>query len=211
MKKPLLPSETSIRDFLTAVASAEDAHGAVSAAAVAGGLGSSLLLMVATLPKTRSNSIEDRIALAEAATAIGDVQEQLIEAIETETAVKIFAARNLPHASDMQRTERQAAIQFALRAAADVPLEVMRLCARGLKHAETVAGRTSRAAAADIHLAVALLHAAFAGARSNLESKLGSLTDVVYITSVVDDIARLSEEAATAARAAESLVQAPPA
>ncbi len=145
MKTPRLPSETSIRDFLAAVASAEEAHGAVSAAAVAGGLGSSLLLMVATLPRTRSNSIEDRTTLTEAATVLSDVQEQLIETIETETAVKIFAARNMPHASDTQRTERQAAIQFALCAAADVPLEVMRLCARGLRHAETVAGRTSRA------------------------------------------------------------------
>lgn len=211
MKTPRLPGETSIRDFLAAVASAEEAHGAVSAAAVAGGLGSSLLLMVATLPRTRSNSIEDRTALIEAATVLSDVQEQLIETIETETAVKIFAARNMPHASDTQRTERQAAIQFALRAAADVPLEVMRLCARGLRHAETVAGRTSRAASADVYLAVALLHAGFAGARANLESRLSSLTDVVYLTSVVDEIARLGEEATTAARAAESLVQAPPA
>ncbi len=211
MKNLSLPSETSLRAFLAAVASAEDAHGAVSVAAVAGGLGSSLLLMVATLPKTRSNSLEDRTRLVEAATVLSDVQEQLIETIETETAVKIFAARNMPHASDTQRTERQAAIQFALRASADVPLEVMRLCARGLRLAEAVAGRTSRAASADVHLAVALLHTAFAGARANLESKLSSLTDVVYLTSVVDEIARLSEEATTAARTAESLVQAPPA
>jgi formiminotetrahydrofolate cyclodeaminase len=211
MKTPRLPSETSILDFLTAVASAEDPHGVVSAAAVAGGIGSSLLLRVAALPKTRSDSLEDQTMLVEASTALSDVQEQLIETIETETAVKIFAARNLPQASDSQRTERHAAIQFALRAAADVPLEVMRLCAQGLRHAETVAGRTSRAAAPDVQLAVALLHAAFSGARSNLESKLSSLTDAVYITSVVDEIARLSDEATAAARAAESLVQVPPA
>jgi methenyltetrahydrofolate cyclohydrolase len=211
MKSPRLPSETSISDFLTAVASPEEAHGAVSAAAVAGGIGSSLLLMVAALPKTRSDSIEDRTLLFEASTALSDVQEQLTETIETETAVKIFAARNLPQASAAQRTERQAAMQFALRAAADVPLEVMRLCARALRHAETVAGRTTRAASADVQLAVALLNAAFTGARYNLESRLSSLTDAVYVTSVVDEIARLCEEASRAARAAEALVQAPPA
>ena len=76
-----IPRDTSIREFLKAVASAEEAHGAVSAAAVAGGLGTSLLLMVAALPKTRSDSVEDRTKLIEAATALSDVQEQLMEAI----------------------------------------------------------------------------------------------------------------------------------
>ena len=206
-----LPSETSIREFLAAVASAEEAHGAVSAAAVAGGIGVSLLAMVAALPKTRSDSAADRIALVKAATALTDVQEQLIETIETETAVKIFAARNMPQASDAQRADRQAAIQIALRAAADVPLEVMRLALRGLKLAETVAAHSSRAASADVQLGIALLHAAFSGARANLEGKLSSLTEAPYSTSVVDELATLSEETTTAMRAAESFLRVPPA
>jgi formiminotetrahydrofolate cyclodeaminase len=204
-----LASETSIRDFLADVASAEGAHGAVSAAAVAGGVGVSLLAMVAGLPKTRSDSAEDRMELLKAATALSDVQEQLIETVETETAVKIFAARKLPEASEAQRTERQAAIQLALRAAAEVPLEVMRLCARGLRLGHTVAVHGPRAAAADAQMGVALLHAAFDGAQTNLEGKLSSLTDTLYITSVVDEIARLSEEATAATRAAESILRAP--
>ena len=205
------PHEASIRDFLIALGSAEDPHSAVSASAVAAGMGVSLLLMVATQPKTRSDSVDDRMALVSTATALGGVREELVETIETETAVKLFAARNMPQASQAQRVEREAAIQLALRAAADVPLEVMRLCALGLKHAGTVAGRGSRAASADVELAVALLHAGFHGARSNLETKLSSLTDAPYTRSVVDEIARLSDDATTAARAAGSLLHVPPA
>jgi methenyltetrahydrofolate cyclohydrolase len=208
---PRSVSETSIGDFLTAVASAEEAHGAVSTAAVAGGLGCSLLLMVATLPRARSDSINDRTRLIEAAAALSDVQEQLIETIETETAVKIFAARNMPQASQTQRSERQTAIQFALRAAADVPLEVLRLCTRGLTQANTVAKHGARAASTDIELGVALLHAAFNGARSNLEAKLSSLTDAAYINSVVEEMAELSEEGTAAASAARASLQVPPA
>ena len=204
-------SETSIREFLAAVASAEGLHGAVSTAAVSGGLGVSLLAMVAAFPKTRSDSADDRTELIKAAAALSDVQEQLIETIETETAVKIFAGRNMPQASEAQRTERQAAIQLALRAAADVPLEVMRLCARGLKLAESVAAHGARAASADVQLGVALLHAAFAGARANLEGKLSSLTEAPYITAVVDEIARLSEETLIAMRGVESILRVPPA
>lgn len=204
-----LPSETSIREFLAAVASAKEAHGAVSAAAVASGIGVSLLAMVAALPKTRSDSAADRTELMDAATALSDVQGQLIETIETETAVKIFAARNMPQPNEAQRADRQAAIQLALRAAADVPLEVMRLAAHGLTLAETVAAHGARAASADVRLGIALLHAAFSGARANLEGKLSSLTDAPYVTSVVDALARLSEETTTAMRAAESFLQVP--
>ena len=210
MNKTFL-DDTSLRDLLQGMASGEGPHGAVSAAAVAGALGTALLLMVAALPKTRSDTDDDRTKLTETATALSEVQEQLLETIETETAVKIFAARNMPQASTTQRSERQAAIQIALQAAADVPLEVMRLCARGLEHAAKVAAHGSRAASADVKLGVGLLHTAFSGARSSLEGKISSLTDKQYIASVVDEIVRTSEETAASIGAAEEFLQVLPA
>jgi methenyltetrahydrofolate cyclohydrolase len=208
---PLSPGDVSLRDFIEAVGSADTAHGAVSTAAVTGGLGSSLLLMVALLPQTRSDSVTDRAKLVEAATALTSVQQQLIETIETETAVKLFTARNMPQASDAQRSERLAAIQLALRASADVPLEVMRLCAQGLALASTVAAHSARAASADVQLGVALLQAGFDGARSSLESKLSSFTDPAYVTATVDEIGRLIGETTASTRAAESWLKALPA
>ena len=205
------PAEISLQGFIEAVGSAEQAHGAVSTAAAAGALGSSLLLMVAALPQTRSDSVADRTKLIEAATALAEVREQLIETIETETAVNLFIARNMPQASDAQRSERQAAIQLALRASADVPLEVMRLCAQGLELAATVAAHGARAVAADVQLGVALLQAGFDGARSNLEAKLSSFSDAGYVTSLADEIVRLTDETTVSTRATESLLKALPA
>jgi methenyltetrahydrofolate cyclohydrolase len=211
MARPRESIDASLREFLAALSSAESAHGAVSVAAVAGGLGTSLLLMVAAHPKTRSDSATDRTALISASTALADVQEQLLETIETETVVKIYAARNMPQGSATQRTERDAALQLSLRAAADVPLEVMRLCALGLQHARTVAKHCTRAAAAEVELGVTLLRAGFSGARSNLEMRLSSLTDVLYTTAILEETARLSEEVTTAVNAAEASVRVPPA
>ena len=210
-KTPRFPTDISLREFITAVGSADDAHGTVSAAGVAASVGASLLLRVAALPHTASKSAHDSTIAIDASMALTEIQQQLMETVETETAVKIFAARNMPQQSDTQRTDRHVALQLALRAAADVPLEVMRLCARGLRLAEALAARCPRRAAADLHLGAALLHAAFSGARANLEGKLTSLTDPSYLASVVDQIARLSEEAATAARTAESSGRIPPA
>jgi formiminotetrahydrofolate cyclodeaminase len=211
MTESQLGRDVPIREFLTALASADSAQGVVSAAAVAGAMGTSLLLRVAALPTTRSNSLDDRTALLGAAAALGDVEAQLIETIETDTAVKLFAARNMPQANIAQRSQREGAMQLALRAAADVPLEVIRLCALGLKHAQTVAASSCRAAGSDVQLAIALLRIGLTGARSNLEARLSSLIDVVYTKSVVEEIAHLSEEATTAARAAELSMQPPPA
>src|SRR5688500_6988762 len=208
---PLDPGEISLRDFIEAVGSADAPHGAVSTAAVAGALGSSLLLMIAALPQRRSDSVADRAKQVEAAAALTGLRQQLIETIETETAVKLFTARNMPQASAAQRSERQAAIQLALRASADVPLEVMRLCAQGLELAVTVATHCARAASADVQLGVALLEAGFDGARANLEGKLSSFIDAAYITPLVDEMGRLTVETTASRRAAESLLKAPPA
>ena len=117
----------------------------------------------------------------------------------------------MPQANDAQRSERQAAIQFALRAAADVPLEVMRLCARGLTCATTIATQSTRAALAEVQLGVALLQTGFTGARNNLEGKLGSFTDAAFVMSVVDEVARLSEEVAAALDAVDASLRVLPA
>ena len=167
--------------------------------------------MVAALPQTRSNSVTDRTKLIETATALADVQQQLIETIETETAVRLFTARSMPQADDTQRSERQAAVQLALRASADVPLEVMRLCARGLETAAIVAAHSARAASAEVQLSVVLLQAGFSGARANLEGKLSSFIDEAYVTSIIDEVGHLTEETAAATCAAESSLKVLPA
>src|SRR5688572_7666994 len=125
-------SQVSLRGFLAALASADAPQDGVTAAGIAAGMGTSLLLFIATLQKTRSDSLEDRMALAAAAGALGDIQAQLLEAVDTDTAVKMFAARRMPHGTEREHSAREAAIQLALRAAADVPLEVMRLSTQAL-------------------------------------------------------------------------------
>jgi formiminotetrahydrofolate cyclodeaminase len=172
-------------------------------------MGTSLLLKAATLPKTKSDSTEERTLLLNSALALRAVQEELIETIETETAVRVFAAGRMPEASPVQRRERDAALQLALRAAADVPLEVMRLSVAALRHAEEVGARSSPAASRTIQLALAFLRDGFEGARLNLESKLSSLTNAEYTTAVIDEIPRLSEEATRTACAVEALVRPP--
>jgi formiminotetrahydrofolate cyclodeaminase len=102
MTEPRESSDASIREFLTAVSSADAMHGAVSAAALSGALGTSMLQMVAAIPQTRSDSDSDRAKLAAASTALGGLQEELLEAIETETTIKDLHCPQ--HAASQRRT-----------------------------------------------------------------------------------------------------------
>jgi len=100
--------------------------------------------------------------------------------------------------------------KHTLRASAEVPLEVMRLCVCALQHAEIVAGRSRRSTSPDVVLAVALFEAAFSATRASLEAKLPILMDAAHAASLAEQAARLSRDAAAAADAARSFVTVPP-
>ena len=199
-------TDKSARDLLAALASPDPTPGGGSASALASAMGASLLMMVAALPKTRSGTDEDRVALAAASSALTGVQQQLIEAVDADAAAynQVVAAYKLPKATESEQAGRKAAIQRALRGATDVPLGVMRLSAIALKHAQAIAEHGHRAAGSDAGVAVALLAAGARGARLNVDVNLGSLGDETYVEAVKAEIARLANDAARSAEAAEA-------
>ena len=201
-------TEQSIRDLLTAFSSGDPTPGGGSASALASALGASLLMMVAGLPKSRTGSDEDRLALANAAGALTDIRDGLTAAIDADAAAydRVVAAYKLPKGSADEQAARQAAIQQALRGATDVPLSVMRRSAGALVLSVAVGAHGYRAAASDIGVAVALLRAGLRGARLNVEINLGSISDVEYAGAVSAEAARLTGAASKAADEADALL-----
>ena len=182
------------RDLLNAFSSADPTPGGGSASALASSIGASLLLMVASLPKTRQNSDEDRAALAGVASKLVGLRQQLAEAIDADTAAydAVVAAYRLPKTRDEEKQARTEAIQRALKGATDVPLGVMRLSADALKHAAIVSAHGHAGAASDVGVATALLRAGLDGARLNVEINSGSITDAVYAAAVRTEVERLT-------------------
>ena len=202
-------ADQSVRDLLAAFSSRDPTPGGGSASALASAVGASLLMMVAGLPKTRSGSEDDRAALTPAAGVLADIRSRLTDAIDADTAAydQVVAAYKLPKASTGERSARTAAIQQALGAATDVPLDVVRLSAAALTQAITIATHGHRAAASDVGVAVALLRAGTRGARLNVEINIGSISDAAYAGEVAAKTARLSDEAARAADQADALLR----
>jgi formiminotetrahydrofolate cyclodeaminase len=183
-----------LRDVIAAFASPDPTPGGGSAAALTSAVGASLLIMVASLPKTRDDSDDDRAALTFAAGALTSVRYQLTEAIDADTAAynHVLAAYRQPKATDAEQQARQAAVARALRSATDVPLGVMRLSVDALKHAQAVAAHGRRAASSDVGVALALLQAGLEGARLNVRINLGGLTDQAYVDAVKAESERLA-------------------
>jgi formiminotetrahydrofolate cyclodeaminase len=167
-----------LRDVLNAFSAPTPTPGGGSAAALAGAVGASLLIMVAGLPK-KSRSDDDRARLAEAAETLEMLRGKLIEFIDLDSAAYdgVLSAYRLPKASPEEQERRQAAIQWSLRQAIDVPLDTMRACRRALSMATDVARLGNRSAASDIEVAIELLTTSLRGGRLNVETNLASLTD----------------------------------
>src|SRR5436190_7320426 len=186
--------DKSVRDLISALASSDPTPGGGSAAALASSVGAALLTMVTGLPKTRSGADEDRAALAEAASALAGIREQLTHAIDADAAAydQVVHAYKLPKASEEDKAARTTAVQAALREATAVPLGVMRLSAQALDVAKTVAAHGHPGASSDVGVAIALLRAGFEGARLNVDANLSGIRDEAYATSVVAEIAVLT-------------------
>src|SRR5262245_52040382 len=93
-----------VRELLDAFASSDPTPGGGTASALASATGAALLQMVASLPKTRSNSDEDRAVLAAAGGSLIGVREQLTEAIDADSRAydQVVAAYRLPRATDAE-------------------------------------------------------------------------------------------------------------
>jgi formiminotetrahydrofolate cyclodeaminase len=197
-----------VRDLLTAFSSSDPTPGGGSAAALSAAVGTSLLMMVAALPKTRDGSDGDRAALAAAAASLPGIRESLTAAIDADTAAydRVVAAYRQPKGSPEEQAARKAAIQEALRAATDVPLGVVRLSAAALDQAIAIARHGHRAAASDVGVAVALLRAGARGAGLNVGINVGSIADADYAAAVTAEAAGLADTVSRSADAADALL-----
>jgi methenyltetrahydrofolate cyclohydrolase len=205
----MLLADTSVRDLLAAFGSSNPTPGGGTASALASAIGASLLLMVAGLPKTRTGSDDDRSALEAAAASLTGIRQQLTDAIDADAAAydQVVAAYKMPKGSAGEQSARKASIQRALRAATEVPLGVVRLSARALDQAKTIAEHGHRAASSDTGVAVALLRAGERGARLNVEINVGSIADAAYADAVRTETVRVSDAAARTADEADALLR----
>jgi formiminotetrahydrofolate cyclodeaminase len=196
-------SDYSVRDLLDAFSSATPAPGGGAAAALTGALGVSLLLMAAGIRASRPPDSTDSVELADATDRLRSLRPTIAALVDrdAEAYTSVITALRLPADAGERR---RAAIESAMRAATDVPLEIMRTCRRALHDAPVVASRSIRSTHGDVCVAIELLRAAVRAAGVTIDANLGSLKDPDYARAVTTERLRLDSESDTDAETALS-------
>lgn len=197
-------ADMTLAQLLDALASPNPTPGGGTASAIAGAMGTSLLIMVTGLAKSRNNSDDEKAALAKARQALEPLAAHLTHLADADAQSfdDVMAAYRLPKGSDDEKAARSRAIQAALQGATTVPLETLRACSDVLAHARVVAEHGNRTAASDAGVAVTLLKAAAAGAQANVQINLEGIKDDSFKNATGAEMARLASSVAAEAAAA---------
>lgn len=198
----------SVAQLLDALASANPTPGGGTAAAIAGAMGTSLLVMVTGLAKSKHDVDDEKAALAGARRHLMPITVRLTQLADADSAAfdRVMAAYRLPKTTDQEKAARTLAIQGALQGATTVPLDTLRACADALAHARAVAEHGNRSAASDAGVAIGLLRAAAAGAQANVQINLEGIKDEAFKATTGAEAARLSAAATANAHAAMQLL-----
>lgn len=196
--------ERAAATLLESFSAASPTPGGGSAAALAGALGTSLLVMVSSMPRTRGGTDEERAQLDEAGHRLANTRDHLAMLVDLDSQAyeAVVAAYRLPRGTDSERSERAASIEAALRGAIEVPLDVMRACVTATIDGVNVARAGNPQAASDLHVGLELLGASLRGASANVRTNLASISEEGYAAGVRAAQQRLEEDMKAAVAAA---------
>jgi formiminotetrahydrofolate cyclodeaminase len=169
----------TLAEFSEQLASAEPVPGGGSASAIAGALAASLVAMVARLSLDRPKYEPYRATNERALEAAEAARTRLLALADEDARAYggFSAARKMAHDTPERESARQAATQTAARDASEVPLAIVRECARLLEDVAALAGRSNLNAASDLAVAGRLSAAAAHGAAANVMINLPMVGD----------------------------------
>jgi formiminotetrahydrofolate cyclodeaminase len=160
----------SCGDFIDALASESPVPGGGGACAYAGALGMALGSMVGNLTlrnRKYADVREDVEALLNRSRALTERFKSLVNR-DAEAFYPLSRIYGLPRNTEEERAAREAALQSALAAAAEPPLEIAECCVEALRLFEAYAEKGSRIAISDAGVGAILCKAALQGAKLNV-------------------------------------------
>lgn len=164
-------SELKVTEFLDRLAARTPTPGGGSAGALAGGMGTSLGLMVLRFSKLEESAPFER--------KLEEIRQSLTRLIDEDAMAydKVSAAFKLPKTQEAEKQIRSQAIQEATRFAAQTPLNGMKLVHEGLTVIKAFAPECNKNLISDLASAVILLHSAGLMMGHNVTINVKSLKD----------------------------------
>lgn len=189
--------DLSVTEFCSTTASDSPAPGGGSVSAVCGALAVSLAEMVGNLTCGKKGYEDVEADMKTALAELSQIRVKLLEAIDRDAAGfdAVMAAFAMPKATDEEKAARKAAIQDALKVAADIPMEVAETAFSVLPYTSLMAKRGNSNARTDALMACMCARTATLGALLNVEINVQSIRDEAYASRMRERIAFLRSEA----------------
>ncbi len=176
-------AQQTLGDFLDDLASSKPAPGGGSAAALAGSIGAALVSMVAnlTVGREKFKAVEPEVQAILAKSE--DLRHRLLAYIEDDVAAfnAYSAAAKLPKDTADEKAARSAAIQKALMAAVDPPMNTVRACVEVLELCRPIAEMGNVQAVSDAGVGALMAEAGMRAAALNVQINLSWIKDAAFV------------------------------
>ena len=173
----------TVDGFLDALASDAPVPGGGSGAALGGALAAGLLSMVCnlTIGKRGYEAVEEELmGILERSEEIRAELPNLLQR-DTEVYSAVMESYRLPRKTAEEKEAREAAMQQALKEAAEVPLAIGAHCAEIVDLCLPAAQKGNKWAVSDAGVSVVLAEASMRGALLNVETNMVSIKDEAYV------------------------------
>ncbi len=167
------------REFIDVLASREPVPGGGGASALAGAVGMALGSMVGELTVGKEKYAEYDTEISELLFRSQELMRRFEELVDEDAKafLPLSEAYRLPKSTPQEAEEREAAIQKALVAAAEAPLQIAENCLKALRVLDSFSLIGSRMAVSDAGTGAAICLAALKGARLNVLVNLRLMKD----------------------------------
>ena len=182
-----------LKTYSEALASGKPTPGGGSAAALVGALGAALNSMVAnfTVGREKFAAVEEDVKKVLAESEQLRAQLERLTVADTEAYGRVAAAQKMPRETEQEKAARKAAMQEALKGAAEVPLAAVRAGHRTLALASELAEKGNPNLITDVGVAAKFALAAMECAALNVEINIAYIKDETYNASLRKEIAPL--------------------
>ena len=188
-------TQQTVVQFLDALASSAPAPGGGSVAALSGALGAALVSMVCnlTLGKTKYASVQDDIA--ELVARSEELRERLTDLLEADVQAYTGVSRayKMPRQTAEEKAARSAAIQEALKAAVQPPVQVAEACVEVLDLCTPAAEKGNVNAVSDAGVAALMAEAGLRSAALNVIININAIKDEAFCSAMQNRLDALLE------------------
>jgi len=189
---------STVKEFLSELASSSPAPGGGSVAALSGALGAALSSMVCNLTIGKENyaDVQDEIKkVLRKSEALRNKLTTLIDK-DTDAFNDVMKAFKMPKETEEQKNKRSKAIQEGYKVAASVPLETARTCEEILDVAIVVAKKGNQSSITDGAISAIMAKAGVKSAILNVKINLDSIKDEKFVKKISEELEKIEKNAA---------------